>query len=673
MFLRPLLVSLFFLVIYYFGVSYGSLGGDSGDIILSYYFGGVAHPPGYPLNTMLGYFLTHGPLLVFGKPFVWRANFVAALYMALALGVLFDLIRRLTKSTIVSLFAISTLGFSSLYWLYAHSAEVFQLTLVLVACSLVFLFRWWDPEGKKKRQFSDLLLSFFFLGLAVFHHQTTLLLFPAYLFVLFKQRSYIFKLKLKACLILPVFLAGLVPYVYVFWESFRANFYNWVNVVDFNSFFRLVSRADYGTFTATSDLIGATMSQRIVQVLWYLKVFAVDFSYFGVFLFLIGAIYVFLYRRGQFLFFLIAWIFTGPFFLFYAAFPLVEAFTQGVSERFVLTGYIFATIFIAFGLVGILKFLHKYVAKKSLLTLVSLSFLVFPLALFAANYPKADLSNYTLGSVFARDILRSADPPGIIFPYGDTSGFNMQVAHFIEGENPGSKIVSLSGLIDPARRKAIMRRYPDLKYPESFYANEAFRGGGEIREFIDVNSKTMPIYFGGPLTFPDSYQLLQNGMLMRLYEKEATPSTDLILAQTDSLASSFEFNPGAEKKHYLPFFGDQIFLEYADRFNRMGRQLLVSGRIVESKLYFEKALEIEPGYVAAKFNLGTAYLEDGDCSGAEQKFAKLTQEQPLYWQGWEGLSQVYLSCYQDEVKSKEFSSKANEIKSGGGSRRLEDL
>jgi len=40
-------VSFFVFAIYLFGVSHSVFGGDSGDIILASWFGGVAHPPGY--------------------------------------------------------------------------------------------------------------------------------------------------------------------------------------------------------------------------------------------------------------------------------------------------------------------------------------------------------------------------------------------------------------------------------------------------------------------------------------------------------------------------------------------------------------------------------------------------------------------------------------------------
>src|SRR3989304_8610850 len=130
------LLSFIVFLLYFRGVAGNVFGGDSGDIVLSYYFAGVAHPPGYPLNTVLGWLLTRLPV---GETFAYRANFVSAIYSSLAISILFLALVRLIGDKLLALAAVSALGFIHLYWLYAHNAEVFQLSLVLVSASLLFL------------------------------------------------------------------------------------------------------------------------------------------------------------------------------------------------------------------------------------------------------------------------------------------------------------------------------------------------------------------------------------------------------------------------------------------------------------------------------------------------------------------------------------------------------
>lgn len=676
--LLAILVSVFFLFVYSQGASPTSLGGDSGDIILSYFFGGVSHPPGYPLNTLFGYLLTHGPLLVFNEPFAWRANFVSAIYQAITLGFLFVLIKRLTGNLVAALTSSLTLGFTALFWLYAHNAEVFQLAGTLVVLSLIYLFRWWNFDVKKRSSLKDITISIFLLGLAVFHHQTVLLLLPAYGYAFWSNRKELRRLGIKKWLLIPAFFSGSSVYVYDVWVSYQHNFYNWVNVVDLKSFFRLLSRSDYGTFTATNQLLGSTVLQRFVEIIWYFRVFVVDFSYAGIALFTIGLIYTFIKKRTLFGFLFLAWFFTGPFFLFYATFPINESFTAGVSERFVLNSYLFVAILIGFGVIGTAKFLERafirhYINRRDLFKLLAWSFLLLPMALFIANWQKSNLSNYQIGGIYAHDILVSAQPAGIIFPYGDTAGFNMGVSYFVEGQNNQSYLMQLPRLSDPFYRDNLVRRYPDLSYPDSFKSKGFFVGTDEVKEFINANIDKTPIYFGSEIEFPGDFETVRQGLLLRLYRKGAVPNPEEIAAKMNQVSGSFQLNLVQEKSKYLQFFADQILSDYANAFNSMGRTLLNHGKDQEAALYLNKALAINPNLVQAHFNIGIVQFETGDCKSAEETFNKITVIDPKYWQAFEGLSQVYKNCYKDELKSKEYQDTASKIRNKGLDISVKDL
>ena len=77
------------------GISPSVFGGDSGDIILASYFGGIAHPQGYPLNSMIGWVFTHLPL---GATVAYKANLMVAFFQALNVGLAFLITRLLTKN-----------------------------------------------------------------------------------------------------------------------------------------------------------------------------------------------------------------------------------------------------------------------------------------------------------------------------------------------------------------------------------------------------------------------------------------------------------------------------------------------------------------------------------------------------------------------------------------------
>jgi hypothetical protein len=61
---------------------------DSGELITVAWTGGIAHPPGYPLYTLLGSAFVHLP---FGDP-AWRLNILSALFAALAISLFYLLV-----------------------------------------------------------------------------------------------------------------------------------------------------------------------------------------------------------------------------------------------------------------------------------------------------------------------------------------------------------------------------------------------------------------------------------------------------------------------------------------------------------------------------------------------------------------------------------------------------
>ena len=171
------------LVLFIPGVSPSVFGGDSGDVILASWFGGVAHPPGYPLNNILGWLFTHLPL---DSSVAYKANLTAAFLQAGGVVLLFLILKKLTKNNFASFFGASVLALNPLYWLYAHVYEVFQLNLVLLAAATYFLLVWRELlEGKKKNSKYFYLFAFFW-GLAVFHNHTSILLTPAYVYFILK-------------------------------------------------------------------------------------------------------------------------------------------------------------------------------------------------------------------------------------------------------------------------------------------------------------------------------------------------------------------------------------------------------------------------------------------------------------------------------------------------------
>jgi hypothetical protein len=157
---------------------------------------GTAHPTGYPTYTLLG-FLANILLGPFGEP-AFRMNLFAAVCVALAAAVMVDLVRALTRSTVIGVAAGLGMALTTIVWRLGTQAEAHALHLVLVATLVRLLVSWEaaarrhergfayvDPDGSARRADRLLILAGVVYGLAVGNHSLTLLLaVPIGLFVL---------------------------------------------------------------------------------------------------------------------------------------------------------------------------------------------------------------------------------------------------------------------------------------------------------------------------------------------------------------------------------------------------------------------------------------------------------------------------------------------------------
>ncbi len=86
--------------------------GDTPELITAAVTLGVAHPPGYPLFTMLGHLFS---LLPFGSiPF--RVNLLAVMCHALTVSVIFFTALRLTRSHLAAAISALILMVNTIFW-----------------------------------------------------------------------------------------------------------------------------------------------------------------------------------------------------------------------------------------------------------------------------------------------------------------------------------------------------------------------------------------------------------------------------------------------------------------------------------------------------------------------------------------------------------------------------
>jgi len=177
---------------------------DDGLFILSIYFLGIEHPPGYPLFIWVGHLFTYLP---FGSV-AYRVHLASAMFGALTGAAAWLCARSLIEGRLHAYLAALALGVSPVFWSQATIAEVYTLNtfffLVLVFMGL---------------QGSTRLLPWMALvfGLSLSNHYPLMLLVaPAFLILLWPMHRVLLR---RFPFLLALVVLGLVPYAWMVWRS----------------------------------------------------------------------------------------------------------------------------------------------------------------------------------------------------------------------------------------------------------------------------------------------------------------------------------------------------------------------------------------------------------------------------------------------------------------------
>ena len=149
--------------------------GDSGELSAAAFCLGVPHGSGYPLYVLVGKVFC---LIPFGSV-GFRMNLMSAVFGALAVGVVFSLIWRMSGSKVGAWVGGGVLAFISVFWWQTVAAEVYTLHVFLVTLMFWLLWCW-----EESREFFYLVLFALVTGLSFGNHLQTVMLAPGVFYLL---------------------------------------------------------------------------------------------------------------------------------------------------------------------------------------------------------------------------------------------------------------------------------------------------------------------------------------------------------------------------------------------------------------------------------------------------------------------------------------------------------
>ena len=284
---------------------------DSGELITALHEPGIAHPPGYPLYTLMGYVVSN---ILWGDV-AWRVNILSAFWGAMAVGTAFLLIMALVRylhaqaiaaptadpprgrkaraavktthppatqdriilgqppsvwlSLVSAAAAASLLGASSTFWSRTAQAKMYTLHYFFVALLflLALLARWAYERADARIMRRALIVLSTAVGLSLANHLMTTLLVPALLLTLWVGSDPWERIKAMLrswyCA-LPAVLIPVLLYLYLPWRASQQPLMNWGSTDSWGDFWRHITGWQYGAYLVTDgDERG-----RLIARLW---------------------------------------------------------------------------------------------------------------------------------------------------------------------------------------------------------------------------------------------------------------------------------------------------------------------------------------------------------------------------------------------------------------------
>ncbi len=409
---------------------------DDGLFILSSYFLGIEHPPGYPLFTLIGHLFTYLPL----GPVAYRVHLASALFGALTGGVAWLCARALIDGRLPAYLAAVALGVSPVFWSQAIIAEVYTLNtfffLVLVFLGLQACppFTPAPPSAPPSRVLPWMALVF---GLSLSNHYPLMLLVaPAFVILLWPlRRELLGRVGLLAWLV----VLGLLPYAWLVrrsWQALPISFYGPLETIQEILFF--VGRSGYAGVDRSAS---ADWLDRIKFFQFFAGELLMQFALLGALLAAAG--FVLSWRilgRRMAAFLTVAFLMPSAVLLLLLGFDY-DSIRAHVFHVYPLPAYAVCALWMALGFAWVAE---RYARQRWHAPAAAAALLVL---IFALGARINLLATHDWGARYAQAVLQALPKDAVVIVTGDPDLAPMGYFHMIENLRPDITLYEPKGLI----------------------------------------------------------------------------------------------------------------------------------------------------------------------------------------------------------------------------------
>jgi len=385
--------------------------GDSGELTFAIYTMGIAHPPGYPLLTLLGKaFLTLVPVKA-----AFGLNLLSALLSASAVGAGAHLIRiilyppakrRELSALAVCALAAAIWGFSNALWASAVGIEVYALGILLFELSFLALLSFLE-----KGQWQFLLIAGYLFLLGMTNHLTMMVLLLPIVYVMISSRA-----PIRVWMIL-LGLAALAAaaYLYIPIRSAQNPIADWDHPANLSAMIDHITARRYQSF------VSGIVLENYIENLWRsIRIWA---DQAPLIILLLGLPGLFvpsgIKPRVRLLMVLII---------------LFNLLTVALYDIPDIEQYLLPTFFLSvIGIAALIEWLFGRLPIKSARWAVGSIISLLVIITLTKNFPRNDQSENRLAYTYGMNILNCVPPNSILISVADNSNSSLYYLHYVEG------------------------------------------------------------------------------------------------------------------------------------------------------------------------------------------------------------------------------------------------
>ena len=408
---------------------------DDALFVMSSYFLGIEHPPGYPLFTLIGHLFSRLP---FGSV-AYRVHLVSALFGGLSCAVLWMCARSLIAGRLPAYVAALGLGVMPVFWSQSIIAEVYTLNTFFFLTLVYLGLRLCGPgQGGATPTAQGWMLAAMALlfGLSLSNHYPLMLLVaPALCVLLWPLRRLVLqRFGLLVCLV----LAGLLPYAWMVrrsWFLLPISFDGPLETVPEILYF--LSRAGYA---GVDDSVSAGWLDRASFVQFFAGQLFVQFAVVGTLFAAAGfAVQWRVFGRRIAGFLTLAFLMPSVVLLFLLNFDYSEI-TKHVFHVYPLPAYAVGTLWMALGFAWLAQ-------RRALPPVRAGAVAALILGAILASGVRANLfAGYDFAPRYAQVVLRTLPRDAVLFVGGDPD-MPIAYSYLVEGLRPDIVPYHSSGLV----------------------------------------------------------------------------------------------------------------------------------------------------------------------------------------------------------------------------------